>query len=420
MKVIKAKAKPLDLRRSILASGEYREQFLSQPEAKQPLVQVTGCALFDEDERLASLTSDYLCSNFRKVQVADQTAKSYAHRIGYLLDYLKAKAEYEGSDRDTALLSVTTAQLETYLADLRHEGFAPKTIVGRDAAFQHLFTNYLCQRVNGKPALREDNPYEDGMLWKGRTHPLGLVHPCSITEVEQLILHSESERERCLLQAMYDTGMRVSELPRLTLGAVRTALDFQRSQLASSVDELTVRAEYCPLEIAGSKAKKNQINPRSTLVSRATLERIEDYHRTPLYKRAARRYATPDTTPAFFNAHGGEYTAKSVEKLLDRVNKRAMKARMIKRRVSPHKFRHGSAYLILNSLDIGKDFLDRLVVCSKSHGHTLISTTETYTLIPHDIYRQLCLPDSVVRTKAAEMQGLRDRTFKRIGTGDTK
>jgi site-specific recombinase XerD len=420
VKVVKAKPNPLDLSKSVLATGEYREHFLAQPEASQPFVQVTGCALFDSDERLLPLVSDYLCRNFRNNLLADPTVTSYASRISCLLADLKTKVEFESSDRDEALLSVTRARLEAYLASLEAAGLAPKTIRSRDAAYLHFFSRHLCQSFDGTPALREDNPYKDGMLRKGNAHPRGIIQPCSIHEIEQLILHTQSERERCILQTMYDAGLRESEVPRLTLQAIRNALDFQKLRFVSSTDERPVKADYCPLEIMGSKGRRNELKPRVALVSRATLERIEDYHRTPLYRRFAQRFATPEETPAFFNAHGGPYKTKSVEKLLDRVSKRAVKARKIRRNVSSHKLRHGAAYTILSSPDLGQDFLDRLVICSKSHGHSHTHTTETYTLIPHDIYRKLCIPDALDKTKTAEMQALKERTFKRIRLGDKK
>lgn len=420
MKLVTAKRKNLDLSKSVLAQGEYREQFLAQPEANCPQVQVTGSALFDEDERLQPLSSAYLSDNIRKILIADPTVKAYGSRISYLLESLKTKVEFEDSDRDEALLSVTVGRIEEYLASLPAIGIAPKTIAGRDAAFHHFFSTFLCRSFDGEPPLRQDNPYESGFLWRGNANTRGIVQPSSMDELEQLILHAHSERERCLIQAMYDTGVRVSEVPRLTRQDIRDALDFQKLLLVSEPGDRPLNAIYCPLKVSGSKGRRNQIKPRVTLVSRTTLERIEDYHRTPLYRRLAMRYQSPALTPAFFNAQGGPHTAKSVEKLFDRASKRAIKAGKMKRLISPHKLRHGGAYAILSSPDLGNDYLDRLVILSRSLGHNHATTSENYTLIPHDIYQQLSSPDSVEQTKASEMHRLRERTSKRIKSGDKK
>lgn len=422
MKVVLKREVPLDLRSSVLATGEYREQFLAQSEAKNPEVKVTGAVLFDDDEQLHPIVSAYLSRNYRNNLIADASVKSYGRRISYLLTNLRTKVEFENSDRDDALRSVSIGRLEGYLSGISSDGLAPKTIKGRDAAYHHLFTTYLCRKFDDAPALREDNPYDAGFLWKGKANTLGVVKPCSMAELEQLILHALSERERCLIQAVYDTGARESEVPRITLQAIRDALEFQKLQFVpdSSAVEAPFKALYCPLTISGSKARRNQIKPRITLVSRTTLERIEDYHRTPLYRRYANRYSSPEETPAFFNAQGTPHTTKSIEKLFDRISKRARKAGKTRRLISPHKLRHGGAYAILSSPDIGEDYLDRLVTLAKSWGHNSETTSEGYTLIPHDIFQKLMQPSALEKTKEGEMRKLRDRTTKRIRAADKK
>ena len=258
------------------------------------------------------------------------------------------------------------------------------------------------------------------MLWTGKANTLGIVQPSSLAELEQLILHAHSERERCLIQAVYDSGARVSEVPRITLQAVRNALDFHKLRFVAASGDVPLQPDYCPLHIAGSKGRRDQIKPRITLVSRTVLERIDAYHRTPLYRRLANKYESPETTPAFFNAQGTPHITKSVEKLFERTSKRALKAGKIRRAISPHKLRHGGAYAILGSPDLGQSYLDRLVTLTKSYGHNSETTSEGYTLIPFDIFQKLREPNAVVKTKAGEMHTLRERTTKRIRTGDVK
>ena len=420
MKMVAVRAKALDLSKSILANGPYREQFLAQPEAREPIVRITGCALIDDDEHLLPLASSYLSRNYRNVSLADHTVRSYARRISYLIKYLKSKVEYETSNRDDLLLSVGLGQIEVYLGGLDAAGLAPKTVQGRDAAYHSFFTTHLCKSLDGSAPLRDDNPYKHGMIRPGEANTLAIVQPCSMLELEQLILHAHSERERCMLQLMYDSGLRVSEVPRMTLQQIRDALAYQKLQYISYESNIPVNADYSPLHVLGSKGKKNHVKPRITLVSRTSVERIEDYHRTPLYRRCAQRIKDPEKTPAFFNSHGNPITTKSVEKLFERICKRALKAGKIKRIISPHKFRHGSAYLLLTSPDLGTDFFERLGMLSVGHGHSSVTTSEGYTQIPHDIYQKLCKPDSLDKTKAGEMHTLRERTTKRIKTGDKK
>ena len=420
MKVVAVRERELDLSNSILANGPYREQFLAQPEGSEPSVKVTGCALIGNDEQLLPLVSSYLCRNYRNTLLADKTVVSYARRISYLLDDQRRKPEYETTVRDDLLLSIGLGNLEVYLGRLDAAGLAPKTVQGRDAAYNHLFSNHLSISLNDQPPLRTDNPYEHGPIRPGKVYTKEIVQPCSMLELEQLILHAHSERERCMLQLIYDSGIRESELPHITLQDIRNALEYQKLQYVSADSNIPVNADYSPLHILGSKGRKNAKKPRITLVSRTTLERIENYHRTPLYHRHSQRIRDPSKTPAFFNSHGKPYTTKSVEKLIERVSKRAQKAGKTKRKISAHKFRHGSAYLLLTSPDLGKDYFERLGMLSIGHGHSHSTTSEGYTQIPHDIYQKLCKPDSLIKTKCGEMQVLRERTTKRIKTGDRK
>lgn len=420
MKVVAVRGKELDLSESVLAHGPFRDRFLAQPESTEPLVKLTGSALFDDGERLLPLVSSYLNRNFRNTLLSDPTVLAYGRHISYLLTHLNAKPEYETCDRDDALLSVGLGHLESYLAKLDTEGLAPKTVQVRDAAYSNFFNTHLCKSFGTTPPLRGDNPYDGGVLRPGKANTLGIIQPSSMAELEALILYAHSERERGLLQLIYDSGLRVSEVPRITLQDIRDALAHQTLHLVSAESNIPINADYSPLSVKGSKGKKNTIKPRLTLVSRTSLERVEKYHQTPLYRRWARRYKSPSETPAFFNAEGTPYKAKSVEKLITRACKRALRAGKVTRVISPHKFRHGGAYLILGSPDLGKNYEERLALLAKAFGHNSATTSEGYTKIPHDIYEKMRKPGTELKTKASEMKLLRERTTKRINTSDKK
>ncbi|MNV86575.1 site-specific tyrosine recombinase XerD [compost metagenome] len=91
-----------------------------------------------------------------------------------------------------------------------------------------------------------------------------------------------------------------------------------------------------------------------------------------------------------------------------------MKFKRLERSVAPHKLRHGHAYAILNSPDIGKDILDQMVIVQMSLGHDRPDTTDIYTHIPQDMYRALCGNESVLLTKAETMAQLWKNTAVRI------
>ncbi|MFC5694840.1 tyrosine-type recombinase/integrase [Pseudomonas sp. GCM10022186] len=415
MKVLAVRAKALDLSESpTLGEGGSGEPLVVGAQA------LTGAGVFDDEERLLPLVSGFLSHEFRNGLMSYQSGLTYGKNLGYFHEYLMGRREFAGCERDLAYLEARTHVLEEYFAHLREiEELSEKTVRNRDSSLMAFFNKYLCRGVDDVPAPREaPNPYFNGLLTRRPNSKL--VQACTLADLKQLILATESERERCLLQFIYDTGIRRSEVPRVTLAAIDDALNFQNTLFISPGVEEPINADYCPLYIAGSKGLADKIKPRTTLVCRATLQRVRKYHSSPLYKMYRSQFGKAEETPAFLNAEGTSYTPNSVTKLLDRVSERALAKMRIAKKISPHKLRHGNAYSLLRSPDIGKDHLDRLVAVQKSLGHARLSTSEIYTQIPYDLYQKLLRPGSESKTKAGEMEELVKQTRLRIDAGAVK
>lgn len=415
MKVVVARGKTLDLSESPTKG----DSTLDEHQAQEAL-RFTGAAVFDDDERLMPLMSGFLSQQLQAALISEQTAITFGRNLGYAHEYITGRREFATCERDSAFLEIRTHVIQEYFAHLREvEQISKKTVRNRDASLRAFFNKSLCSWVDDVPPSRtESNPYAEGLL-SPRPNK-NLVTACSLDDLLQLILSTQSERERCLLQFMYDTGIRRSEVPRVTLKAIDDALRFQDTLFISPGASVAVNADYCPLRVDGSKGPADSFKPRDTLVSRATLLRLKKYHASPLYKMHKRQFSNPENTPAFLNAEGGEYTPRSVSKLLERTSKRALDLMKIDRMISPHKLRHGNAYALLRTPDIGKDYLDRLVAVQKTLGHARLKTAETYTQIPNDIYQKLARPGTEAKTKASEMAELVNRTRLRIDAGDMK
>ena len=410
MKVVAARRVVLDLSESLL--NEDGAQVSG-------LVNVTGGAVFDDDERLLPLCSGFLTKHAKEESLSITSVETYGKNLGYAHQYLKARREFATTSSDEAFLEVSGSLLAEYISHLiENEELSTKTVRNRDATLLSFYDSYLCVPTFRGPVLREDNPYEKGLI--SPSPKKNLVIPCSLLELETLITSSDCERERCVLQFIFDAGIRRSELPRVTLAAVKKALDAQRYEYISSGDVPPLNTDYCSLKIAGSKGRSNQEKPRYTLVSRATLQRVQRYHASVLYRKHARKFKNDDSTPAFLNAHGDTYTANSVSKLLERLSARAIKACKLKKPISPHKLRHGYAYAILKSPDLGEDFAERLFIAQKTMGHADITTTQVYTMVPFDIYSRINGSMEDTATKAQSMQALSDATRLKIGLGDSK
>ncbi|MDA8485732.1 tyrosine-type recombinase/integrase [Pseudomonas resinovorans] len=411
VKVVAVRSQVLDLQESALNEAGFKVG---------EVVKVTGAGVFDDEERLLPLISWYISHGVRNATLSLDSAETYGKNLGYCHEYLNGRREFQGLVRDEAFLDVGTYVLEEYFAQLRNEDeLSSKTIRNRDAALQSFFEKHLCRSIDDSPPLRTaSSPYPYGLL--SPSPKRSLVVACALEDLKQLILSTRSERERCLLQFIFDTGVRRSEVPRVTLAAIDAALSFQNAQFVSRGGNDAIQADYCPLLIHGSKGRGGESKERYTIVSRATLQRVKKYHASPLYKMYSRQFQSPETTPAFLNANGGAYKPNSISKLLERVSNRALAKLKIKKAISPHKLRHGNAYAILRSPDLGNDYLDRMVIVQKSLGHNHLSTSEMYTQIPQDIYQQLCRPDASTKTKAGEMEELVQQTRLKFSLGDTK
>lgn len=414
MKIITARGKTLDLNESPDWGSAFRATQTKEP------VKLTGAALFDDEERLMPLVSGFLSHGLRNALISEQSALTYGRNLGYVCEYLDTRREFKDCERDSAFLEMRAHVIEEYFAHLREiDQISKKTVRNRDSSLMAFFTKFLCRGVDDLPPPRNaPNPYASGML-SPRPNK-SLVVACSLIELKELILATQSERERCLLQFIYDTGLRRSEVPRVTMRAIDEALRFQDTLFITNGASAPINADYCPIRIEGSKGPADSAKPRDSLVSRATLLRVKKYHASPLYRMYRAQFSSPETTPAFLNAEGNAYTPRSISKLLERVSRRAIDRMRIDRQISPHKLRHGNAYALLRTPDIGTDYLDRLVSVQKTLGHAQLKTSEVYTQIPFDLYQKLVRPGTETKTKAGEMLELSQQTRLKIDAGDSK
>jgi integrase/recombinase XerC len=140
-------------------------------------------------------------------------------------------------------------------------------------------------------------------------------------------------RDVAILELLYASGLRVSELTGLDLGDV-------------DHDAMTVR-----------------------VLGKGSRERIVPFGRGAARALGAYLGGRPDARgPLFVNARGGRLTPRSVQTLV----KRAARASGVERRVSPHTLRHTFA---THLLDGGAD----LRVVQELLGHSRLSTTQRYT-----------------------------------------
>src|SRR6202790_1574746 len=123
--------------------------------------------------------------------------------------------------------SAETQMLRDYLADLDSRGFKSSSVARRLSALRHLFRFLLNERI------RSDDP---AAILSGPKRGRGLPKVLSISDVDRLLVRAKeltvapeasapqrlrAMRLYCLLEVLYATGLRVSELVTLPLSASR-------------------------------------------------------------------------------------------------------------------------------------------------------------------------------------------------------
>jgi site-specific recombinase XerD len=150
-------------------------------------------------------------------------------------------------------------------------------------------------------------------------------------------------RDVAIVELLYASGLRVSELTGLDLDALDR--------------------EAMTVWVVG-KGGKERVVPFGGAAARA----LEDY----LTSRAV------SSGPLFVNARGGRLTSRSVQSLV----KRAARVAKIERRVSPHTLRHTFATHLLEG---GAD----LRAVQEMLGHADLSTTQIYTHVDREYLRSV-------------------------------
>ncbi|TYC48040.1 site-specific tyrosine recombinase XerD [Weissella muntiaci] len=257
-------------------------------------------------------------------------------RSSYQLD-LTAFFKYLRAQEITSLDQVDRFVILAFLGDLEKAGKARNTVIRMVTSLRKFFQfAHRNQLVAVDPMLQVDPPK------KGQYLPAVL----SIEEVEMLLEAPDlttnlGVRTRTMLEVMYATGMRVSELVNLTFDNLHLDLGL--------------------IQTVG-KGDKERIIPIGDTAAMWLQRYLNDVR--PLLGREQ------DPKVVFLNDHGHQLTRQGVWKII----KQLVAAVGITKDVSPHTLRHSFATHILEN---GAD----LRIVQELLGHADISTTQIYTHI---------------------------------------
>lgn len=264
------------------------------------------------------------------------TVDGYLHDVGEFYDYLAAKGD---------AADATAEKVRGFVASLYTTNSA--ATVGRKLSALRTFFRYLCRR--GKMAVDPlagiANPKT------GKYIPVFL----SVDEVFSLLEVPGTQdrfasRDVAIMELMYSTGMRVSELVSRNMND----LDFEEGMV----------------RVTG-KGRKERVVPFGSAAAEA-LQKYFPLRRELILARIGRGHA-PENNALFLNSRGSRLTSRSVERLVREYGERAG----ITVTVTPHALRHSFA---THLLEMGAD----LRTVQELLGHVSLSTTQKYTHLNMD------------------------------------
>ena len=277
----------------------------------------------------------------------------------YGRDLADAQGWLAGSGQDLA--TAPAEDIEAYFASLGARGLAASTASRRRAAVRQFYRFVLGEGWRSDdPSRRVDAPKKGRPLPKvlSREDVVRLIDAASARDGAQGL------RLACMVELIYASGLRVSELLALTLSALARDPAYLMVRGKGGKDRLA------PLNDTARAAVKAYLAVRSTFLGAAS-------------GKARTGAAKPDENPWLFPSRGGRLTTRRFAQMLDEA---AVAAGIDPAKVSPHVLRHAFATHLLEG---GAD----LRVVQTLLGHADISTTQIYTHVAEDRLRE------VVQTK---------------------
>jgi integrase/recombinase XerD len=263
--------------------------------------------------------------------LAENTVAAYGRDLKRLFAWL-------GSRR---LGQLRVSELAGYSAWLAEQGLAPKSVT-RHVASLKVFFRYL--QLEGAITENQAELLGSQKLWQK------VPQVMSAQQVEQLLAAPRKadgwwRRDRALLELLYATGCRVSELSNLRLRDVHLA------------------ERYCMCRGKGDKQRVVPLGARA-------VEAVERYLADERGQLAARRSPTPEWL--LLSSRGDRLRRERIWELIKRYAARAG----VSAEVSPHSLRHSFAtHLLAGGADLRQ--VQELL------GHASIATTQIYTHVDH-------------------------------------
>lgn len=269
--------------------------------------------------------------------LSKNTLESYGRDLKQFFDY--------ASSVNISITNINKTNIIAYLMFLQKNGKATSSI-SRSLAALRSFYHFLSSNgyIEKDPTLNLESPK---IVKK-------LPQILSIKEVELLLNQPDKNdpkgnRDQCMLELLYATGIRVSELVSMNLDDVNLGMGFVR---------------------CGGSGVKDRVIPIGSIAQEALSDYINKY-RPMLIK-------DKNENSLFVNFHGKKLTRQGFWKIIKYYTRTAK----IEKDITPHTLRHSfAAHLIENGADL-KSVQEML-------GHSDISTTQVYVQMSHSKIKEV-------------------------------
>lgn len=262
--------------------------------------------------------------------LAKNTLESYGRDLRQYYTYLH-------NDKIDAVNQASRATILAYLEQLQSKGRAVSTISRNLAAIKSYYQFLVRERYLEKdPAANLESPKLEKKLPKILT----------IGEVEELLKQPNSflptgMRDKAMLELLYATGIRVSELISLNVSDVNLEMGYIKCY---------------------GKGSKERIVPLGSIAAKCVQEYIT--------RGRGKLVRTYDEAALFVNHHGNRLTRQGFWKIIKKYAQEAS----ITKEITPHTLRHSFAtHLLENGADLRS--------VQEMLGHADISTTQIYTQV---------------------------------------
>ncbi len=266
--------------------------------------------------------------------LSQQTVRAYQVDLSQLCQWLGEKLSVTQSEQFERL---SLSQIRSYWAFRRTNGLSQASMRRGQSALRTLIKFARRRKlINRDPAQGMESPRRQRPLPKALAQE-DLNMMMNVPPSETLL----GKRDRAILELLYGSGLRISELTDLTIDQI------DLSQQQARVCGKGCKERIVPLTPASCNAIANYLQSRRQMLG-----------------------STDSEKAVFLNRYGEAITGRSVARMIDKYARELA----IMMNITPHQFRHSFATHLLNN---GAD----MRAVQEMLGHESLSTTQIYTRI---------------------------------------